>query len=137
MADIGCTEAFLNSLHLTVRDTALNPGRLHALIQLVSSGNINGKIAKRVLKEVFGKDEDPQSIVQANKWFLISDEAEIADIIEKVIKENPQIFSEAVKRGKGLEDKEKHWIIGQVMKYSGGQVSPVIANRILKERLDK
>jgi aspartyl-tRNA(Asn)/glutamyl-tRNA(Gln) amidotransferase subunit B len=77
----------------------------------------SGKSASQVVKE--------KGLVQ------IADPAAVAAIIDKVIAENPSQAHE-VRCGKSAT---LGWLVGQVMKASGGKANPGLVNQILKERL--
>mgnify|MGYP000579231237 CR=1 FL=1 len=61
----------------------------------------------------------------------ISNESEIEELVEKVLKENPKML-EQYKSGK---DKLFGFFIGQVMKLSNGKANPKMVNETLKRKL--
>ncbi len=65
------------------------------------------------------------------KHAQVSDEGEIAKIVEKVLRENPQA-AEDVKNG---ELKAIGFLVGQVMKESKGQANPQLAQDLVKKQL--
>ena len=63
----------------------------------------------------------------------ISNEAQISDIINKVIEDNP----ETVQDFNAGKEKAIHFLVGQVMKHTKGRAQPDLVLNLLKERIDK
>ena len=61
----------------------------------------------------------------------ISNESEIEELVEKVLKENPKML-EQYKSGK---DKLFGFFVGQIMKETQGKANPKAVNEILKDLL--
>ena len=81
---------------------------------------------------VLNPEKDPRKIIQESPDFQpLSNEGEIAALIESVIKDNPQSLIDH-KAGK---DRAFSYLVGQVMKRSGGKASPEIINTLLKKAL--
>jgi aspartyl-tRNA(Asn)/glutamyl-tRNA(Gln) amidotransferase subunit B len=111
----------------------LPPGRLGALLKLVESGSISGKIAKELFEEIWTSGADPAALVAERGLTQVSDEGAIAAAVDAVLAANAgQVAS--YKTGKtGVLG----FLVGQVMKQTGGKANPAVVNRLLKERLDR
>jgi Asp-tRNA(Asn)/Glu-tRNA(Gln) amidotransferase B subunit len=110
---------------------SLTPDRLAALLRLIEAGTISGRIAKDVLVEMIKDDKDPSAIVDARGLRQISDEDALARVIDAVIADHPGPAAE-VRTGKG---KAIGFLVGQVMKATGGRANPEAVNRLLRNRL--
>jgi aspartyl-tRNA(Asn)/glutamyl-tRNA(Gln) amidotransferase subunit B len=110
----------------------LKPERLGALLKLVESGTISGAIAKTLFEEIWSGDADPAELVRARGLTQVSDEGAIAAAVDAVLAANPA----QVASYKGGKTGVLGFLVGQVMKSTGGKANPALANKLLKERLD-
>ncbi|CAN5334420.1 Asp-tRNA(Asn)/Glu-tRNA(Gln) amidotransferase subunit GatB [soil metagenome] len=108
-----------------------NDEQLIALSQMVADNKLSSTAAKEVLAELFKTGEDPQQIAEAKNLLQVSDEGAIAEIITKVLADNPQA-AEDVKNG---EMKALGFLTGQVMKESQGKANPALAQQLIKRQL--
>ena len=79
------------------------------------------------------EDKSIEEIMKKKNIQNIKDDSLIKDIIKKVIDNN----TESVNDYKSGHDRALKYLMGQVMKESKGQVNPALANKLLKEELDK
>lgn len=79
------------------------------------------------------EDKSIEEIMKEKNIQNIKDDSLIKDIIKKVIDNN----TESVNDYKSGHDRALKYLMGQVMKESKGQVNPALANKLLKEELDK
>jgi aspartyl-tRNA(Asn)/glutamyl-tRNA(Gln) amidotransferase subunit B len=107
--------------------------QLIALSKLVSENKLSSTAAKEVLAELVKSGGDPEKIAAEKNLLQVSDEGEIAKIVEQVIKDNPQA-AEDVKNG---EMKAIGFLVGQVMKASKGKANPSLAQKLIKQQLGK
>jgi aspartyl-tRNA(Asn)/glutamyl-tRNA(Gln) amidotransferase subunit B len=121
----------LNPKGLEIEDVSLSPSGLAELLKLIESGTISGKIAKGVLKEALDKGINPAEIVKEKGLRQITDRDEIGQAIDKVIQENPSSVAD-YREGK---EKALGFLIGQVMRITGGKANPKLVNEILKQKL--
>ena len=121
----------LNRDRLSLADTQLSASRFSSLLALISQGRISGKIAKIVLERVFSEDADPKSIVEKEGLFQISDPIELGKIVSQAISQNPNVV-ETISRG---NSRQKGWLMGEIMRISGGKAAPELARKILDERI--
>lgn len=122
----------LKTEKMNFADLRFGASKLANLLKMIESSEISGKIAKNVFEEMWKSGEDPKDIVAKKGWAQISDPKAIEEIIEKVIKSNPNQSAE-YKSGK---TKLFGFFVGQVMKESKGQANPELANKILREKLN-
>ena len=102
------------------------------LINKLNSGKVNIKQVKEVLTKSLEENKDPNKLIEELGLSQITDESEIANMINEVLDENLNLV-EDYKNGKRVFD----YFIGQIMKKTRGRANPVITSRILKEELDK
>jgi aspartyl-tRNA(Asn)/glutamyl-tRNA(Gln) amidotransferase subunit B len=121
----------LNKEGLSLADGPVSAEANSAIVQMVSSNVISGKIAKDLLDIVWReRGEDPRAIVESRGLKQVTDESAIERAVEAVIAANPEKVEEV-----RLKPKLAGWFTGQVMKATGGKANPQTVNAILKRRL--
>lgn len=101
------------------------------LSELVSANKLSSTAAKQVLTELLANGGDPEAIAEAKNLIQESDEGAIAEIVAKVIIDNPKAADD-VKNG---EMKAIGFLTGQVMKLSQGKANPALAQELIKKQL--
>ena len=115
------------------QEAAPSPGDLAALVALIDSGRISGKIAKQVLAEMLISGDPPDRIVASQGLEQISDTEALGEIIDGVLARSADQV-EAYRDGKTAL---RGYFVGQVMKETGGRANPELLQRLLVERLDR
>lgn len=101
------------------------------LIQWVEEGKISNLVAKAVFSESLSTGKLAEAIIQEKNLFQISDTASLEAIAQEIIKENPKSI-DAFKSGK---ENAIMFLVGQMMKKSGGKANPKIVQELLRRRL--
>ncbi|MDD4783503.1 MAG: Asp-tRNA(Asn)/Glu-tRNA(Gln) amidotransferase GatCAB subunit B, partial [Syntrophaceticus sp.] len=99
--------------------------------QLIDKGTISGKIAKTVFEEMFASGKRAEQIVEEKGLLQISDEDELAAMIDELIAAHPEVVDDYHKGKK----KALGFFVGQVMKQTRGKANPQIVNKLLLHRL--
>ena len=128
---IGELFALLNEKNLEITQSPISSKNLSKLINLIKDGTISGKIAKTLFELMLEGDKDPEILVEEKGLKQKSDPKELENLIEGVIKDNPDKVAE-YKSGKV---KLFGFFVGQVMKVSNGTANPQLVNEILKKKL--
>ena len=121
----------LNDRGLDVAAAPVRPPALAGLIGLVEQGTISGSIAKDVFTRMFDTGRAADEIVAAEGLAQIGDEDAVLAIVREVIAENAGPVAE-YRAGK---QKTFGFLVGQVMKRSGGKANPPLVNRVLTREL--
>jgi aspartyl-tRNA(Asn)/glutamyl-tRNA(Gln) amidotransferase subunit B len=127
----GDVTGYLNDTGADLDQLGLSPERLASLLRLIEDGTISGRIAKEVLVEMIREDRDPAAIVEARGLTQIRDEAALGDIVDKIVADHPGPAAE-VRAGKNAA---MGFLMGQIMKATGGRANPETATRLLRRRL--
>lgn len=130
---IGEVFAALNRTNESFEAVKITAEQLAELVQLITSGQISGKIAKDVFAEVWVSGHSPAQVVKQKGLTQITDPKQIEEIVQQVLADNPEMFAQ-YKAGK---DKLFGYFVGQIMKKTNGMVSPELTNQILKQVLDR
>jgi len=123
----------LNAGGITIAQSPMPPERLAALVVLVETGLISGKIGKEIFEESYRTGEDPAAIVQRRGVQQISDEPLLWAIIDSVVKRHQKQAEEYASGKDGLFG----FFVGQVMKETQGRANPVMATDLLHKRLGR
>lgn len=115
----------------TATEQAASDDQLIKLSELVSVNKLSSTAAKDVLAVLGKVGGDPEKIAADKNLLQVSDEGEIAKIVEQVLSENAQA-AEDVKNG---EMKAIGFLVGQVMKASQGKANPSLAQDLIKKQL--
>ena len=118
---------YLNEKHASLKEIALTPANLAAMIKLISDGTISSKIAKKVFAETVANGTDPQKYVEENGMAQLSDESVLAPMVKEIVDNNPQSV-EDYKNGK---DRAIGFLVGQIMKQTRGKANPKVVNKLL------
>lgn len=116
-----------------ISECRVSPSRLSGLLKLFKEQKINSSQAKSVLREMFETGDEAGKIVEEKGFIQISGESEIREEVARVLSQNPEAVREYLS-GKG---KAIVFLVGQVMRSTGGRANPGIVNKILKGELKK
>ena len=121
----------LNNSGTAILASPITPERLVSLLQMVDEGTISLKVAREIFPELYSSGKTPEQIVQEKGLTQVSDEGALAKIIEEVLSKNPGQVAQ-FKEGK---QQVLGFLVGQVMKASGGKANPGKVNELLKKKL--
>jgi aspartyl-tRNA(Asn)/glutamyl-tRNA(Gln) amidotransferase subunit B len=122
----------LNDQGRSVEDSPLGPAALASLIGLIEKGTISGSIAKDVFATMFATGRSADDIVAAEGLAQIGDEEAVLAIVRAVIGEH----ADAVAQYRAGKKQTLGFLVGQVMKRSGGKANPPLANALLTREID-
>jgi aspartyl-tRNA(Asn)/glutamyl-tRNA(Gln) amidotransferase subunit B len=101
----------------------------------IQAGGMNSNQAASLIRELLQTNDIPKDVdrfAEEKGLLQVSDEAEIAKIVEQIIGENPKAVDD-VKAG---EMKAIGFLVGQVMKASKGKANPSLAQELIKQQLE-
>ncbi|MEW5814574.1 MAG: Asp-tRNA(Asn)/Glu-tRNA(Gln) amidotransferase subunit GatB [Spirochaetota bacterium] len=124
-------QKMLNRKNLKIEDSPLTPERFASLLMMIAEDKIHGKIGKQVLEALFEEDLDPEAILKKYRWEQISDASRLKTIIDKIIASHSQVF----KKIQAGDSKPLRFLVGQVMKATGGRAEPRLVQDIFKSKL--
>ncbi len=108
----------------------MSTAQLGAIVDLIGSGTISGKLAKDLFEIVWSEGGEPAEIVEQRGLKQVTDTGAIAKVVDEIVAANPDKVADAKTNPKAIG-----WFVGQVMKSSGGKASPAAVNEILKTKL--
>ena len=123
---------YLNNEGLTIEEFSLPPENITKLMEIVDSGIISSKIAKKVFARIARSGESPDTIVKKLKLNQITDRDKLEEFVAEVMKENPQSVAD-FRKGK---DHAIKFLMGRIMVLTKGRANPQVTAAILKEKLN-
>jgi aspartyl-tRNA(Asn)/glutamyl-tRNA(Gln) amidotransferase subunit B len=113
-----------------ITESPVSPAQLGAIIALISSDAISGKIAKDLFEIVYTTGGDPAQIVEERGMKQVTDTGAIEAAVDQIIADNPAQVEKAQ-----ANPKLAGWFVGQVMKATGGKANPKAVNEIVAAKL--
>ncbi|MCI0532293.1 MAG: Asp-tRNA(Asn)/Glu-tRNA(Gln) amidotransferase subunit GatB [candidate division Zixibacteria bacterium] len=101
------------------------------VVTSIVSGEMNYLTAKEIYREAIKSKKPPGDILRQKGLQQVSDTKELEAAVAKAIEQNPN----EVKRYKQGEEKLLGFLVGQVMKQTGGKANPKIVNKMMAEKL--
>jgi aspartyl-tRNA(Asn)/glutamyl-tRNA(Gln) amidotransferase subunit B len=111
----------------------LAPAGLAGLIRLIEQGAISSSIAKDVFTTMYDSGRSADEIVSAEGLAQNSDEGALLAIIADVVARH----GDAVAQYRAGKTQTFGFLVGQVMKGSGGKANPKLASQLLKVELGR
>ncbi len=104
-----------------------------ALIVMETSGDLTATQAKQVLAELVDSGGDPRSIA-AERGFEAMHDDELADLVDRLIADNPDEWQRFVGGHEGDRKKMQGFFIGQIMRATKGQADGRAVADLLAQR---
>ncbi|MGC2240385.1 MAG: Asp-tRNA(Asn)/Glu-tRNA(Gln) amidotransferase GatCAB subunit B, partial [Acidimicrobiia bacterium] len=122
---------WLRRNHVDAADADLRGSDVAELLGLVQEGVISNSAAKEVLDGVLAGEGGPREVAERRDLVQLSDVGLIEEIVDRVLGENDV----AVEQYRSGEQKVVGFLVGQVMKASGGKADPKTVNDMLREKM--
>ncbi len=109
----------------------VSPGQVARICALVSSGELNNKLAREVLDGVLAGEGPPDEVVAARGLSVVTDTAVLAAAVDAAIAANPGV-AEKIRGGKTAAAGA---LVGAVMKATRGQADAAVVRDLILRRL--
>jgi len=123
----------LHAAGATIGQSRVAPQALAGLIALIDEGTVSSTIAKDVFEKMWSSGRQASAIVEAEGLAQINDTSALAAAVADVIAAQP----DTVAQYRAGQTKVLGFMVGQVMKATGGKASPKIVNDLLRQALDQ
>jgi aspartyl-tRNA(Asn)/glutamyl-tRNA(Gln) amidotransferase subunit B len=120
----------LNKEGQDIASSPVKADQIAAIVDLIGSQVISGKIAKDLFEIVWTEGGDPRALVETRGMKQVTDMGAIEKVVDEIIKANPDKVAQAQAKPALMG-----WFVGQVMKSSGGKANPQAVNDLLKSKL--
>jgi aspartyl-tRNA(Asn)/glutamyl-tRNA(Gln) amidotransferase subunit B len=129
---LGDLSAALNRRGETFGNSAsITPSHTVMLLDLISDGTINGRIAKEVIEIMAETGQSPLDIVESKGLRQVTDTGAIDTAVERVLAAN----ADKVADYRAGKERLFGFFVGQVMKAMAGKGNPALVNETLKKKL--
>ena len=117
----------------------VNETQIASIIESLNKGEISGKIGKKVLAEMWEKNDGKlcQEIVKEKNWGLITDEKMISEMCRKVVKENEKETKKYRESNENKKNRLLKFFMGNVMKKAKGKIDPERTKEIMVRELEE
>jgi aspartyl-tRNA(Asn)/glutamyl-tRNA(Gln) amidotransferase subunit B len=122
-----------NNIEVTEFSKRVSPKQFASLLVLQSQDVVNAATAKSVLEEMFNTGKPADDIIAERGLKQISDTEVIEREVMATIKNNAQAVAD-YKAGKKQSLK---FLVGQVMRATGGRANPKLASELLEKKLEE
>ena len=122
----------LNERGQSIADVPMAPPALAGLIALIDRGTISSSIAKGVFAKMYDSGRSAETIVREEGLAQNSDEGALSAIVADVMRGN----ADAVAQYRSGKKQTFGFLVGQVMKASGGKANPKLASDLLRRALE-
>ena len=123
----------MKELGIEVDVVKVGPVALAGLIKLVDAGTISGSTAKTVFERMYESGESAERVVEAEGLTQIDDAETLGTLVTAAIKANPK----AVDTYRAGKTRIVGFLVGQVMRKTGGKANPQLVNTLVERALDK
>lgn len=121
-----------NARNCRLSGLKVKPENLAQLLKCIEKDEISNLGAKSVLKEMIDTGEPAEEIIRNKNLLQVSDTGALDTYVEEAIKENPKSAADyAAGKANALM-----FLVGCVMKKTGGKANPKVAQELLKRRLN-
>jgi aspartyl-tRNA(Asn)/glutamyl-tRNA(Gln) amidotransferase subunit B len=126
--------AYLNETGLA--PAILAPEMLAELVGLVASGTISRNQGKDVLAESLREEKWPRDIVEAKGLAQVSNEGELAAVVDRVLADNASVVAEYRAGDDGARKKKRGFLMGKLQAELEGQGNAQVLSKLLDDRLE-
>jgi aspartyl-tRNA(Asn)/glutamyl-tRNA(Gln) amidotransferase subunit B len=112
-------------------DLRLDGAALAELVAMIGTGEVSSSAAKEVLDGVLAGEGSPGEVAASRDLVQVSDRESLGAVVSEVLTANPK----AVEGYRSGDQKVVGFLVGQVMKATGGKADPRLVDALLREQL--
>lgn len=120
----------LNKEGLAIDASPVSAAQLGGMLDLLSKGEITGKMAKDLFEILWTEGGDPAEVAAARGMKAVTDTGAIEAALDALIAANPAQVEKAK-----VNAKLAGWFTGQVLKSTGGKADPAVVNKMVAQKL--
>lgn len=106
---------------------------LIGLAEMTSQAEISSNAAVELFNALMQGEKNPRALAESRNLLQISDEGAIAAVVDEVMSDPAS--QKAIEDIRSGNDKAIGYLVGQIMKKSGGKANPGLAQKLIRERL--
>jgi aspartyl-tRNA(Asn)/glutamyl-tRNA(Gln) amidotransferase subunit B len=124
--------AHLNRDQIEVDASPVTPEMLAGLLVRIGDDTVSSTSAKEVLAAMWDGEGRADGIIESRGLRQMSDSGALEEAVDKVLAENP----DQVEQYRAGKTKVMGFLVGQVMKASGGKANPRRVSELMKSKLE-
>ncbi|MBW3666825.1 MAG: Asp-tRNA(Asn)/Glu-tRNA(Gln) amidotransferase subunit GatB [Actinobacteria bacterium] len=128
---VGEVTAWARRTETELDELPLTGDQLAELLAIIDEGVVSASAAKEVLEGVLAGEGAAREVATQRELVQISDTGELSGVIDRVLAENP----DAVESYRSGEEKVIGFLVGQVMRETGGRADPRAVNEMLRSAI--
>ncbi|MBI2970561.1 MAG: Asp-tRNA(Asn)/Glu-tRNA(Gln) amidotransferase subunit GatB [Gammaproteobacteria bacterium] len=128
---MGDLTANLNRSGTSIEASPVTPRMLALLILRIHDNTLSGKLAKQVFEAMWNGEGDADAVIAARGLRQLTDAGAIETLVDDVISANP----EQVEQYRAGKRKLLGFLVGRVLKQSGGKADPKLVNELVRRKL--
>jgi aspartyl-tRNA(Asn)/glutamyl-tRNA(Gln) amidotransferase subunit B len=128
---VGEVTAYLRREGGSIEETPLTGEALAELSTLVESGDVSSSAARPVLEGVLNGEGAPKEVAIARDLLAMKDTGALEAIVDEILADHP----DEAARLKDGDMKVLGYLMGLVMRATGGRADPKLANEMLRARV--
>ncbi len=122
--------AYLRREETEIGDTELTAPALVQLAEMTSGGDLSSTAAKEVLAGVLAGEGDPREVAEARDLLQISDATAIEAEVAAVLEQHPEALAKLLDG----DPKPIGFLVGQVMRVTGGKADPRMVQDLIRQK---
>lgn len=122
--------AALNKSRMSIKNSKITPQGMGALLDMITTGDISGRIAKEIFAIMFQTGADPLEVVKEKKMHQINDLQTLEQLVDEVLKANPDKVAQAQNKPQMIG-----WFVAQVMKSTENRANPKSVHELFKVKI--
>ncbi|KPK86264.1 MAG: hypothetical protein AMJ81_01665 [Phycisphaerae bacterium SM23_33] len=126
--------AMANQRGCSIAEIGVTAAQLAELAKMLSQGKVNATAGDSIFEKMALTGQAPSAIARAEGLLAVSDAGRIEQWVDQAVAENPQAVADVQAGGK-KQKKAFGFLMGQVMKLSGGAAVPAEVQKVLQEKL--
>jgi len=123
-----------NARNCTIAQLRIDAARLATLSSIVSDGAINTTVTSYIAIFMLNSNDSPDTIAKREGLLLERDEGQMAAWVEQAFAANAKAVQDAAANPK-KKQQARGFLLGQVMKLSGGKADPKIVGKLIDDKL--
>ncbi len=131
---LGRGSAIANERGCTIAEIGITSERLAELAKMLSEGKVNASASAKIFDRVIETGHAPEAIAGELGLLAVSDNTQVEQWVEQAIAANPGP-ADQVRTGDKKAKAAFGFLMGSVMKFSGGKCPPAAAKAMLEAKL--
>ncbi len=129
---MGDIKSYLNDKAISINEFPIPAEFIAELIEIIGEGKISNNLAsQKLFPAMLENDKSPLTLAEENNWIQDDNDDAISGFIDEIIIDHPG----EVERFKAGEKKLMGFLMGQLMRKSGGKADPKTASKLINEKL--